>query len=79
MTLAPLHEQLRQAWERSGWSLAELAEKSGVACGENSLSRKLRGKQPLSTIECEQLATTLGVVVIGGAMQSLPLKAAEVA
>jgi hypothetical protein len=55
----PLHEQLHGAWERSGWSLEQLRLKAMLDCSADSLSRKLRGKQVLSTAEAESLATAL--------------------
>lgn len=45
-------------------SLEQLRERAGVACSANSLSRKLRNKQPMSTGECELLARALDVVLI---------------
>lgn len=58
------HEQIRDAWEASGLSLDQLREKAGVACSADSLSRKLRGKQPMSTFEAAALAKALDRQVV---------------
>lgn len=61
MTLA---SQLHQAWLRSGAALAELCRLAGLACSPGSLSRKLAGKQILTTSEAEALARALDVELI---------------
>ena len=54
-----LHEQLHRAWERSEMSLETLRSRAALECSADSLSRKLRGKQVLSTSEAEALAVAL--------------------
>ena len=61
-----LHEQLHRAWLRSDLSLEQLRAKANVECSADSLSRKLRGKQVLSTEEAEALAAAMLVVVTTG-------------
>jgi hypothetical protein len=64
MDAPPLHEQLRTAWESSDLSLEQLRDRAGVECSADSLSRKLRGKQPLTTREAELLARALVVDLV---------------
>jgi transcriptional regulator with XRE-family HTH domain len=72
MEAPSLHEQLRTAWEASGLSLEQLRDRAGVECSADSLSRKLRGKQPLTTREAEllALALTVNLVVQGVATEA---------
>ena len=57
----PIASQLRRAWQARGLTLAALCEGASLACGPDSLCRKLAGKQPLTTTEAEQLADYLRV------------------
>ena len=59
-----LHEQLRDAWEKSELTLDELAEQAGMKQSQGSISRKLNGKQKLFTDEAEALARVLGVTLV---------------
>ncbi len=63
---APLHEQLRRAWERSDLTLDELVDRAQLECCADSLSRKLRGKQTMSTLEAEALAMAMKERVVAG-------------
>jgi hypothetical protein len=54
-----LRERLYDAWKKSELTLVQLLEKSGLHITFVSLSRKLRGKQTLSTEEYEALALVL--------------------
>jgi hypothetical protein len=53
-----IHEQLRDALERSGWTYRELARKSELSADHSLLIRKLKGETPLSTREAESLTDT---------------------
>lgn len=59
-------KQLHDAWEAGELTLRELRDRSGLTITIVSLSRKLRGLQPLSTDECAALARVLGVQVTIG-------------
>lgn len=59
-TAPDLRTQLRDAWIRSGLSLAELAEKAGLKCSSFSLGRKLSGEQTLRLDEACALVRVLG-------------------
>jgi hypothetical protein len=61
-----LQGQLRDAFQRSGLTIDELIERSGLELDTASLSRKIRGKQTLRSTEIESLASALGVVVSTG-------------
>jgi len=54
-----LQQQFREAHRRSGLTLLQLLERSGLPITLGSLSRKLRGKQMLRSEECEALAKAL--------------------
>lgn len=58
-----LREQLAAAFDASDMTIGDLRRRSGIECGEESLSRKLRGLQSLRSLEVEQLASALGIVV----------------
>lgn len=58
-----LTEQLNEAFERSGWSVAELLEKSNFDIDRSSLSRKLKGELRMNTDEAEVLATVLQTTI----------------
>lgn len=61
-----LVEQLRDAYERSGWTMEELLDKSGLGIDRSSLRRKLldvKDPIPMKTDEAEALAAALGVVL----------------
>lgn len=66
-----IQEQLLTAYEAKKrtekMTLDELLRLSGMTCGPDSLSRKLRGEQSLRSDEIELLATALSVVVVAGA------------
>jgi hypothetical protein len=51
--------QLRQAWQDSEMLLEDLRQRAGLECTADSLSRKLAGKQILTTTEAELIAQAL--------------------
>lgn len=60
----PLHEQLRRAWEDSDLTLEQIRDRLSPDARESigtipSLSRKLNGKQIMTTTEAEALARVL--------------------
>lgn len=57
-------EQLRVAFENSGWTVAELLAKSGLKCRRSALQRKLTGHLKFRTEEAEAIATALGVNLV---------------
>lgn len=67
-----LVEQLRDAYEKSGLTMEELLEKSGLDIDRSSLRRKLlvaEGSKndrsiPMKTEECEALAQALGITLV---------------
>jgi hypothetical protein len=59
----PLQEQLYKEFERSGMSVGVLLRMSGLELDRSSLSRKLRGHQPISTVELEVLCAALRMEV----------------
>lgn len=67
MATASIHEQLRAALVRSGWSIPELLSKSKLELDRTGLWRKLQGKTRLSFEEAGVLAATFnrnGVKVV---------------
>jgi len=64
--------QLRSAYERSGWTMDELLEQSGLDLDRSTLRRKLlvdEGSKtdrhvPMRTSEAEALAKALGVTLV---------------
>lgn len=60
----PIHEQLRAAWIASGLTLETLRERAGLEYGAHNLSRKLAGKQVLTTDEAERLADALTLTLL---------------
>lgn len=56
--------QLREAWTASGLSLPEILQRAGLDYGADNLSRKLAGKQVLSTSDAEAIADALGVALV---------------
>lgn len=60
----PIHEQLRGAWISSGLTLPALIERARIGCQAYSLSRKLAGKQVLTTAEAEALADALTLTLV---------------
>jgi len=57
-------EQLSAEFDRKGWSVQELLDRSGLPIDRSSLARKLTGDLPLKVSEAEVLARTLGVVIV---------------
>lgn len=55
----PIAKQLLEAFEGSGLTLDELVAKARLECDFTSLSRKLHGKQILTTGEAEAIAQAL--------------------
>lgn len=55
----PIAKQLLDAWEGSDLTLEELLVKAKLDCDFTSLSRKLHGKQILTTDEAEAIAQVL--------------------
>ncbi len=58
-----LSEQVRDAFEKTGWSVAELLRRSGLDIDRSSLARKLSGDLPMKTGEAECLAAVLDVTL----------------
>lgn len=61
-----LQAQLLTAWEASPLTLEQLRDSLGIAIDLSSLSRKLRGKQKMTTEEAEAFARALGVQIATG-------------
>lgn len=59
-----IHEQLREAWIASGLTLEALRERAGLVYGAHNLSRKLAGKQVLTTDDAERLADALTLTLV---------------
>lgn len=62
-----LVQQLREAYEKSGWTMDVLLEKSGLKIDRSSLRRKIldvRDPIPMKTDECEALAAALDVTLV---------------
>lgn len=57
-------EQLYEAFEASGLSVAQLLTQSGLPLERSSLSRKLRGELRMNTDEAEALARVLRHVIV---------------
>ena len=55
-----LRDQLRLALRKKGWTVARLLDESGLTCDRSSLDRKINGRQPLRTEECQAIAAALG-------------------
>lgn len=67
----PIWAQLRQARLDRGMQLEQLVRDAGLACSADSLSRKLNGKQPLTTDEAEHVARALDyAIVLSGPSES---------
>lgn len=54
-----LHEQIAAAFEKTGWSVAEFREKSGIKIDRSQLARRLSGDTPMKTEEAELLVDAL--------------------
>lgn len=54
-----LHEQVAAAFEKTGWTIEELLDKSGLDMDRTQLGRKLGGKAPMRTEEAEVLVDTI--------------------
>lgn len=52
-------EQLHEDWERSQLTLPQLIKRAGLKLSKSSVSRKLRGKQPLLATEHQALAAAI--------------------
>jgi len=63
-TLVPIASQLREARLAADMELEELRRAAGLDCSADSLSRKLAGKQILTTDEAERLARALGRQIV---------------
>lgn len=62
-----LVEQIRDAYEKSGWTMEELAKRSGLDIDRSTLRRKILDvKDPVAmkTAEAEALAHALGVTLV---------------
>lgn len=68
MATPTLASQLHQAWLESGITHAQLCELAKLDCSPDSLSRKLRGKQPLTTTEAEGIAKALHRTIVWPAL-----------
>lgn len=60
----PIAEQLRVARLARNILLEELCAKADLGCSADSLSRKLAGKQPMTTVEAERLAKALDYTLV---------------
>lgn len=60
MGMLSLRDQLRLALQEKGWTIARLLDESGLTCDRSSIDRKINGRQPMCTEECEALARALG-------------------
>lgn len=56
-----IREKIHAAWERSGFSQAELIRLSGLPFTQPQMSRRLSGDTPMSTAEAEAIARVLKV------------------
>lgn len=62
-----LVEQLRDAYEKSGWTMDELVDRSGLELDRSSVRRKIldvKDPIPMKTEEAEALASALGVTLV---------------
>lgn len=57
-------EQLKDAFERSGWSMSELLKRSGLDLDRSSLARKLNGELRMNVDEAQALAKALNVTLV---------------
>lgn len=57
-------EQLLDAFEKTGWTVAELLSRSGLDIERSSLHRKLHGEQRMNVDEAQVLATVLGLTLV---------------
>ncbi len=58
MATAEIHTQLLAALAKSGWSIPELLEKSGLEIDRTGLWRKMHGQTPFSVEEVGALVHT---------------------
>lgn len=58
--MSSVQRKLNEAFERTGWTVAELLGRSGLSIDRSSMSRKIRGKAPMITAEAEAIARALG-------------------
>jgi transcriptional regulator with XRE-family HTH domain len=63
-TTPDLVDQIKYARLQKGIGLRQLCDDAKLRCGEDSLSRKLQGKQPLTTAEAQALADALGIELV---------------
>ena len=62
-----LVEQLRDAYEKTGWTMDRLVEESGLDIDRSALRRKIldvKDPIPMKTEEAEALAQALGVTLV---------------
>lgn len=67
MRMRTLVEQLRDAYEKTNWTMDELLDKSGLGIDRSSLRRKLldvKDPIPMKTEEAEALAVALDVTLV---------------
>jgi hypothetical protein len=57
--MKPLARQLYDKWQKTNLTLDELGRLAGLDVSRGGLSRKLRGKQPMTTEEYEALNRAL--------------------
>lgn len=57
-------EQIRDAFESAGISVADLLALSGLDLDRSSLQRKLTGDSPMKTSEAEALANALRISLV---------------
>jgi len=60
----PIAAQLSKAREAKGVMLEDLRRSAGLGCSADSLSRKLAGKQILTTDEAERVAQALDTPIV---------------
>lgn len=57
-------EQLRHAWMETGWTVAELAAKSGLGLERTTMGKKMSGVIPLKDNEIQALAKCLVITIV---------------
>ncbi len=57
-------EQLNQGWRAKGWTVVQLAEKSGLQLERTTMGKKMSGNIPLKDLEIQALATCLDLTIV---------------
>ncbi len=58
--MKPIQERLYAEFCKTGLSVGDLQRQSGLPVARSTMSKKLRGKAPMSTVEAEAIAQTIG-------------------